>query len=127
MGWWANELQKKTFKTPFLGLVPLCPVTLDQPHVLFRVYLTQSVYNVVAQTSVPEQIRRRIVYYYWYKEQVDECVGELTFTKPLYKHFLWDRCCLANPTLQQAPLASELAHNKTVVSRTRLWLSGRTP
>ena len=44
-------------------------------------YLTDSVYKVVLLESIPAQIRQLILYYYKYKEQVDEFVRELTFAK----------------------------------------------
>jgi len=35
---------------------------------LYGVYLTESVYKVVLQKSIPAQIRQLILYYYQYKE-----------------------------------------------------------
>jgi len=51
-------------------------------------YLTESVYKVVSQKSIPTQIRQLIFYISNSKEYVDGFVRELTFAKRLYKHFL---------------------------------------
>ena len=55
-----------------------------------RFFLTQSVYKVVLQKSIPAQIRQLILDYYYIsnnKGYVDGFVGELTFAKRLYKQF----------------------------------------
>ena len=51
-------------------------------------YLTESVYKVVLQMSIPAQIRQRVLYISNDKGLVDEFARELTFAKQLYKHFL---------------------------------------
>ena len=53
-----------------------------------QIYLTESVYKVVLQQSIPAQIRRLILYYYLHKESVVGFVRELTFAKRLDKHFV---------------------------------------
>jgi len=47
----------------------------------WRSHLTESVLKVVLQESIPPQIRQLILYYYLYKQLVDEFVWELTFAK----------------------------------------------
>jgi len=54
-------------------------------------YLTESVYKVVLQNSVPAQICQRILYISNNKGQVDGFVRELTCAKRLYKHFMCDK------------------------------------
>ena len=49
-------------------------------------FLPENVYELVLQESVPAQIRQRIRQYYFYKEQVDGFVREVTFAKRLCKH-----------------------------------------
>ena len=53
----------------------------------FQCYLTESVYNVVQQKSVPAQIREHIPQIGDNTGYVDRFVEELTFSKRLYKHF----------------------------------------
>ena len=53
-----------------------------------KVYLTESVHNVVLQKSIPTRIRQLILYYYLCKESVDLLVRELTLAKRRYEHFL---------------------------------------
>ena len=56
--------------------------------------LTQIVYQAVLQESIPAQIRQHILYISNDKGLADEFVRELTVTKRLYKHFLWDKIAL---------------------------------
>jgi len=51
-------------------------------------YRTESVYQVVSQSSIPTQIRRLILYISNDKGYVNESVRELTFPKPIYEHCL---------------------------------------
>ena len=51
-------------------------------------YLTESVYNVVLQQSIPAQIRQRILCISKNKGYADGFVRKLTFEKRLYEHFL---------------------------------------
>jgi len=62
-----------------------------------RSYLTKSVCKVVLQKSIFAQIRRLVLCCYYYKELVDECVGELTFARRFYKHFLSDKVATSRP------------------------------
>ena len=52
---------------------------------LVNTFLTQSFFEVVWQKSIPTQIRQLILYI------SNEFVWELTFTKRLLKHVLWDK------------------------------------
>ena len=51
-------------------------------------YLTERVYQVVLQQSVPAQIRQLVLYISNAQGQVDEFVRELTLANRLYKYFL---------------------------------------
>ena len=51
-------------------------------------HLTESVYKIVSQKSIPPQIRQLFLYISNNKGQVDGFVGELTFAKRLYEHCL---------------------------------------
>ena len=51
-------------------------------------YLTPSVFKAVLQRSTPPKNRQLIIYCHLREEYVDEFVGELTFAKRLYKHFV---------------------------------------
>ena len=53
-------------------------------------YLTESMYAVVLKKSIPAQISQLILYYYWYKEEVDGFARELAFAKRVHEHFLSD-------------------------------------
>ena len=53
-----------------------------------RSYLTESVYKVVLQKSIPAKIRQLMLYISDYKGYVDGFVRQLAFAKRLYKHFL---------------------------------------
>ena len=50
--------------------------------------LTESVYTVILQKSIPAEIRQRILYISNNKGCVDEFVGESTFAKRRQTHFL---------------------------------------
>ena len=54
----------------------------------YESYLTESVYKVVVQKSIPAQIRQRTLYISTDQRYVDEFVWELTFAKRLQNHFL---------------------------------------
>ena len=62
------------------------------PHSLdpCRSYLTESVYKVVLQSSIPAQIRQLVLCFYLNKEQVDGFVREIAFAKRLHQHSLCD-------------------------------------
>ena len=62
------------------------PPAASRPAVHF--YLTQSVFKVVSQMSIPRQIRQLILYISNSKESVDESVEELTSAKRLPKRFM---------------------------------------
>jgi hypothetical protein len=49
--------------------------------------LTESVYHVVVQTSIPAQIRELTLYISENKGQVDGFVRESTFAERLHEHF----------------------------------------
>jgi len=51
-------------------------------------YLTQRVFKVVLQKSIPAQIRQLIICISDNKGKVDRFVLELTFAKRLYEHFV---------------------------------------
>ena len=53
-----------------------------------RIYLTESVYKVVLQKSIPPPIRQLILHISNNEGQIDRFVRELTFAKRHYKHFL---------------------------------------
>ena len=53
-----------------------------------RPYLTESVYQVVLQKSIPAQIRQLILYISNSKGYVDGFVGGVTSAKQLYKYFM---------------------------------------
>ena len=50
--------------------------------------LTESVFNVVLQKSIPTQIRKLILYISMSEERVDEFMRELTSAKRLCKHLV---------------------------------------
>ena len=57
---------------------PANPHPCQQSPLLVHPYLTESVYKVALQKSIPPQIRQLILRYCQYREQVDGCVRELT-------------------------------------------------
>jgi len=65
---------------------PMRPVKLT--NISSRIYLTESVYNVVLQKLIFAHILQRILYYYYYKEYDGGFVRELTLAKRRFKHFL---------------------------------------
>ena len=56
-----------------------------------RTYLTESVYEVVLQTSIPAQIRQFILYISNNQGLIDEFVRESPFAERLSKHFMRDK------------------------------------
>ena len=54
-------------------------------------YLTQSVFEVVSQKSIPTKIRQCILFMSNSKGQVDAVAGELTCAKRFNKHSVWDK------------------------------------
>ena len=57
----------------------------------FRCYLTQSVFKVVLQNSIPTQIHQLIPFIHNSEGQVDGFVGVLTSAKRLEKYFVRDK------------------------------------
>jgi len=59
----------------------LCSERVRFPNFCLCFYLTESVYQVVLQNSIPTQIRQLIIYIRNSKGLVDGFVGELTSAK----------------------------------------------
>ena len=51
-------------------------------------FISQKVFEVFLQKSIPAQIRQLILYNYKNKERVDAFVRELNFAKRRYKYFM---------------------------------------